>query len=106
MTQPLLWDDAARLPDEYARFFQTYRQCPNCRMPLTNHMHALNHWRRCHVVKEKSMPNRRSYCYWVWRANAQTWIEVSYKLYLACRRNSFATARSKPGVWVSQSKAA
>jgi hypothetical protein len=92
------WDDV-RLPDEYHRYVRQHGTCPNCHQTLNHDMHAFNHWRRCHRHVEKSSRSR-VWTYWAWKAGAQMWLEVSYPLYVACKRSGMCTARSKPRVMI------
>ena len=95
MTQLLLWKDDVRVPDVYVRHFETTGRCLNCGQPLRAHMHAMNHLKKCHTQKAKPKLFVRRYRYWVWKKNLQQWCEVGTRTYNVCKRDGFATARSK-----------
>jgi hypothetical protein len=78
------WNDV-RLPDEFYAFYKKCGHCPNCRMKLRHPMHALNHYRKFHML-----PRFR---FFVWKTGV--WNEVTSPVYLKARRKGIPTARTK-----------
>jgi hypothetical protein len=78
------WDDI-RLPDAYYSYYEAHQRCPNCRVKLRHPLHALNHYRKFHML-----PQHR---FFVWKFGL--WNEIPQTAYLKAREKHFATARTK-----------
>lgn len=108
MTQQPLWHDV-RTPPEYFAHYRKYRKCVNCHMPLQHELHALNHWEKCHTVKQRSTrakrptlvkrtakPSATPYLgYRAWKPGAQQWQVVSEESARKLQRAGFCIARIK-----------
>jgi len=113
MAQLLLWDDV-RLPLAYSRYYREHGRCVNCQGLLNHDLHALNHWRRYHTVKQSRTVRRKRltpivtarYRYYAWHATFRKFKVVDQELYGACKRDGICTARERLGTVMLRSKAA
>jgi hypothetical protein len=85
-TQLTLWNETrwndVRFPDTYYAHFKEHRQCLNCRMKLRHPLHALNHYKKFHML-----PIHR---FFVWKFGM--WNEIPQTAYVKAKAKNFPTA--------------